>query len=216
MFVNCNLTTFGFSVFIGLIMVIIIKQCSACGEYKELDNFYKAKRKLFNRSPICISCDKQRKSINRKKNREHYLEYSKKYRENNKDKIKQYELANKDRINENRRKNKAKRRGSDPKFVISHSLRCRLRSALAGESKSTSTLSLLGCSVEYLVQHLENQFTDGMNWDNYGLYGWHIDHIKPCASFDLTKEEEQRKCFHYTNLQPLWAKDNYAKGDKIL
>jgi len=197
-------------------MVIIIKQCSACGEYKELDNFYKAKRKLFNRSPICISCDKQRKSINRKKNREHYLEYSKKYRENNKDKIKQYELANKDRINENRRKNKAKRRGSDPKFVISHSLRCRLRSALAGESKSASTLSLLGCSVEYLVQHLENQFTDGMSWDNYGLYGWHIDHIKPCASFDLTKEEEQRKCFHYTNLQPLWAKDNYTKGDKVL
>jgi hypothetical protein len=51
-----------------------------------------------------------------------------------------------------------------------------------------------------------------MNWENQGE--WHIDHILPCASFDLTKEEEQRKCFHYTNLQPLWAKDNMIKGSK--
>ena len=95
-------------------------------------------------------------------------------------------------------------------------MRCRLRGALAGTSKSAATLELLGCSVEELKKHLENQFVKGMTWNNYGLHGWHIDHIIPCASFDLTKEEEQRKCFHYTNLQPLWAKDNYAKGDKIL
>lgn len=53
-----------------------------------------------------------------------------------------------------------------------------------------------------------------MSWENRGNFGWHVDHIKPCASFDLTKPEEQAKCFHYTNLQPLWARENIAKGDK--
>jgi hypothetical protein len=55
-----------------------------------------------------------------------------------------------------------------------------------------------------------------MTWDNYGKKGWHVDYILPCASFDLTKEEEQKKCFHYTNLQPLWWLDNIKKSDKIL
>jgi len=54
-----------------------------------------------------------------------------------------------------------------------------------------------------------------MSWDNHGFKGWHIDHIIPCSAFDLTKVEEQKKCFHYTNLQPLWAKDNLSKGDKL-
>jgi hypothetical protein len=61
---------------------------------------------------------------------------------------------------------------------------------------------------------LEKQFTKGMNWKNYGK--WHIDHIKPCASFDLSLEHEQKLCFHFTNLQPLWAKDNIRKSDKII
>ncbi len=65
-------------------------------------------------------------------------------------------------------------------------------------------------------EHLEKQFKEGMTWENHGLYGWHIDHIIPCASFDLTDLEQQKKCFHYTNLQPLWAKENLIKGVKIL
>jgi hypothetical protein len=55
-----------------------------------------------------------------------------------------------------------------------------------------------------------------MNWDNYGFYGWHIDHIRPCASFDLSKPSEQRKCFNYTNLQPLWATENWGKRDSLI
>jgi hypothetical protein len=54
-----------------------------------------------------------------------------------------------------------------------------------------------------------------MSWGNYGLHGWHVDHIIPCASFDLTDPEQQRQCFHYTNLQPLWAEDNLRKSDKL-
>lgn len=75
-------------------------------------------------------------------------------------------------------------------------------------------MELIGCSIEQLLEHLESQFQDGMTWDNYGE--WHIDHIKPCAMFDFTKEEDQRECFHYTNLQPLWAEDNLRKSDKYI
>ena len=52
--------------------------------------------------------------------------------------------------------------------------------------------------------------TEGMSWENHG--DWHVDHIRPCCSYDLTIEEEQKKCFHYTNLQPLWAEENLSKG----
>ena len=72
----------------------------------------------------------------------------------------------------------------------------------------------MGCSIEELKIHLEKQFRDGMSWNNYGMYGWHIDHIKPCSAFDLTDLEQQKICFHYSNLQPLWAKENLSKGKK--
>jgi len=72
---------------------------------------------------------------------------------------------------------------------------------------------MLGCTINELWIHLEKQFKQGMTRQNHGK--WHIDHIIPCVSFDLTKPEEQSKCFHYTNLQPLWASENLAKGSKI-
>ena len=72
------------------------------------------------------------------------------------------------------------------------------------------------CSLEQFLIYMEKKFTKGMTWNNYGNNGWHIDHIIPCSSFDLTNPEEQKKCFHYTNLQPLWAEDNLRKSDKIL
>jgi hypothetical protein len=72
----------------------------------------------------------------------------------------------------------------------------------------------LGCSISEAKQYLESLFLEGMSWNNHGLRGWHIDHIIPCHSFDLTNPEERKKCFHYTNLQPLWALDNMKKGNK--
>ena len=75
-------------------------------------------------------------------------------------------------------------------------------------------MDVLGCSPEYLKEHLEKQFSQGMSWDNYGFYGWHIDHKIPLSSAK-TEEEVYQLC-HYTNLQPLWAKDNLSKGGKII
>jgi hypothetical protein len=78
------------------------------------------------------------------------------------------------------------------------------------------TFDLLGCNISEAKEHLEKQFKEGMIWENHGTHGWHIDHIIPCASFDLTYPEQQKKCFHYTNLQPLWAKENMSKGSNII
>lgn len=99
---------------------------------------------------------------------------------------------------------------SDPGFRMRRILARRLHKAVKGR-KSARTLELLGCSIEFLVQHLEKQFQPGMVWENYGP-AWHVDHIKPCAKFDLTDAAQQRECFHYSNLQPLWKIDNLKKG----
>lgn len=108
-----------------------------------------------------------------------------------------------------------KRIKTDPAYKLRVNLRRRVQLAINGQNKSAPTMRLLGCTAEQARQHLESQFADGMTWNNYGLYGWHVDHIIPCASFDLTDPEQQRQCFHYTNLQPLWAKDNLRKSDKL-
>jgi len=93
-------------------------------------------------------------------------------------------------------------------------LRSRVQKALKNYNvkKEKHTLEYLGCTLGELRTHLENKFQEGMNWENQGE--WHIDHIRPCASFDLSEEENINKCFHYTNLQPLWAIDNLMKGCK--
>jgi hypothetical protein len=91
----------------------------------------------------------------------------------------------------------------------------RILLAVKGSSKSKSTLELLGCNLDQLKQYIETLFKPGMTWGNHSKFGWHLDHIIPCSSFDLTDVEQQKKCFHYTNLQPLWAKDNIKKGSKL-
>jgi hypothetical protein len=120
------------------------------------------------------------------KKREYYLECMKKYQETHRRERNQHE------------KN---RRRIDNNYRILLNIRTRINLALKRNSKITTTTKLLGCSLDFLKLHLESQFKLGMNWDNYGK--WHVDHKIPCASFDLSKPSEQRKCFHYTNLQPL-------------
>jgi hypothetical protein len=103
---------------------------------------------------------------------------------------------------------------NDPQYKLAKSLRSRLGIAIRGNFKSGSAVQDLGCSIEFLAQYLESKFQSGMSWDNHGE--WHIDHIKPLASFDLTIREELLKACHYTNLQPLWAVDNLKKHTKLL
>lgn len=101
---------------------------------------------------------------------------------------------------------------------LGNCLRDRIRHAVL--LKSDSSFNLIGCPVEFVMGWLESKFQEGMSWENYGrpdgdhFSGWHIDHVKPCSSFDLSDPEEQKKCFHYTNLQPLWAIDNMKKGNR--
>ena len=102
---------------------------------------------------------------------------------------------------------------TDPHFKLKQALSHRIWGALKGQVKSKRTMELLGCTIDELWIHMESKFTEGMTKENYGK--WHVDHIMPCASFDLTDPEQQAKCFHYTNLQPLWALDNIKKGNRV-
>ena len=110
------------------------------------------------------------------------------------------------------------RRQTDPQYQMGNRLRSRIWHAIQNGTegkgqKADLTEELIGCTVAECVTHLESKFLPGMTWENTNK--WHIDHIIPCASFDLTDEEQQRKCFHHTNLQPLWAEENIRKKDKI-
>lgn len=108
------------------------------------------------------------------------------------------------------------RRRNDPAFRMLSNLRARLWHAVSGRGykRAARTLDFLGCSITELKSHLEKKFRRGMSWDNYGL--WHVDHVKPCASFDFNDPAQQRACFHYLNLQPLWAQENHMKSRKVV
>lgn len=140
-----------------------------------------------------------------KKIKEYNREYKKKYKERFPEKIKA-----------EKKQYKNKRVERDISFKLLQRMRARILLVLHGKRKLSSSLELLGCSSEFLKKHLESKFKEGMTWDNYGVKGWHIDHIIPCASFDFTNIEDQKKCFHYSNLQPLWWLENIMKSDKIL
>ena len=189
--------------------MLTYKICSTCKLELEdnKDNFHMQAGKT---RAACKKCINKRNQKWRKDNRDKWLESCSKYYNNNKQKV----------IDRNREGSR-KRRKQDPSFRIRETLAVRMRGALNGTNKSANTQELLGCTPEQLRQHIESQWESWMTWDNYGVYKsggtrtWHIDHIQPCASFDLTTEEGQRACFHYTNLQPLCAVANIKKGDNI-
>lgn len=148
------------------------------------------------------------------KNRVKKCELALQWYDKHREVIKAKYQKNKKKINTDRNNYFIKKRKENIHFRILCNLRIRIWKVLKGINKSKSTLKLLDCSIEQLKHHLEAQFKNGMAWSNYGK--WEIDHIRPCASFDLSKEEEQKKCFHYSNLQPLWELENIQKSDNAV
>lgn len=146
--------------------------------------------------------------------KEYMRVYMNSYRNSKKNKQyrKSYYQLHKDEISKNNYKNYKRKLFKDTNYKIRCYLTTRIYKALKGYHKSKSTIKLLGCSIEFFKEHLSKQFKKGMSWYNYGK--WHIDHIIPCCKFNLSKPSEQLKCFHYTNLQPLWAEENLSKSGK--
>lgn len=164
-------------------------------------------------------------SRNKDKHDARNKEYSKVYvvekSKERKETCRKYYENNKAKIKETTRIYKGQRWETDAVFRLLGCLRGRLRSALRSSKKVASTLSLVGCTKYELMLHLMSSWYDhpgsgeSMTWKNYGQHGWHVDHIRPCVSFNFLDPEQQKQCFHYSNLQPLWAQENRAKHAKL-
>ena len=185
-------------------------------EYRKLN---KEKIRLINQKYNRANKEKRKiyDMIKYQKNKEKILLKRKEYRKLNKEKIrllkKKYQQKNKNKINNYHNNYMKTRKKIDIDFKLKCNLRTRIYFALKKNIKSIHTMELLGCTIDQLKEHLQSKFVNGMTWNNYGK--WHVDHIRPCASFDMSDTKQQRECFHYSNLQPLWAEDNIKKRDKI-
>ena len=180
-----------------------MKRCTKCGEEKDLSGFHKDKTKKDGLTSNCKTCRIEKEKRYYKRNKEQILEYKKEWK-------KGYYANNKEQILEKGKKYQRERRQNNSLYRMICNYRTRVSNTY--KNKFKSTIELLGCDGEELAKHLEEQFQEGMTHDNYGE--WHIDHIRPIASFDLSNPKEAEECFHYTNLQPLWAEDNLKKSDK--
>jgi len=183
------------------------KICPKCKLDKSNTEFKFNKKKNKYHS-YCIKCEKKYHSIYGKNNRLKWMEYHRVYQiywrkidKKNKNKKRLESLHN--NVHQNLKNN------------VSRLLRLRLKQRLLFKNNK-STWLFLPYTVDELKQHLESKFQIGMSWDNYGFYGWHIDHIRPDSSFNYTsvEDDEFKKCWALNNLQPLWATDNLRKSNK--
>ena len=157
----------------------------------------------------------------RENNREKCRISAANYYKNNKKYYKEYCDNNRDKRNEWQKNRRKERYNNEPIFKLKHIMRVRTREAIISQNarKNERTMEYISCSVAHLYNHIESQFgNSGMNWNNMGLNddgtrtGWEVDHRRPCASFDLNDEGQKYMCFHWTNLQPMWGKENNEKG----
>lgn len=196
--------------------------CNLCEVDQPSENFSKHRRQ-------CKKCCYERSRKWAVENKEATLGYQRRFAKKNRDRVskekRQHYRDNKEKYQERQRRWNSENRDKLREYwdkankQFGRKIRSRVSKSLQRNDKQSSTEELLGCSIPELRAHLESQFTEGMSWDNYGrpikddyLSGWHIDHIRPMSSFDLDDAEQQKQCWHYSNLQPLWAKDNLSKG----
>lgn len=203
------------------------KRCSVCKEVRPTEHFGRSSSSKDGLRSQCKECRKAqyrrdaetikaKRKRHYQKNKERILQQVAAYRQRNqclyREYYQKYYSKNAERIKLNVKRARYRRLQSDIEFRLLSNYRTRIYKALKGIEKPARTEELIGCTIEELKAHLEKQFRPGMSWNNYGE--WHVDHIRPCSSFDLTDEAQARECFHYTNLQPLWAHENIAKSDK--
>ena len=193
------------------------KACTKCNRWKSLTEYYKgSSSNIGNVKPRCKACSdkataKYNKSHKKQINNRHKINRDADI-DNCRIKEQDYRDNNRELIRETNRKAFMKYK-SNPLNRIKHNMRCRIYDALTKGVKSASSQKMLGCTMDEYKIYLESLFVEGMSWDNYG--DWHVDHIRPCADFDFEIISEQEACFHYSNTQPLWASDNFQKGDRL-
>ena len=164
------------------------KTCSVCNETKCIDNFFEAKCKGTIRA-ACKECTSKLRKENYQNNRENVIKKNTEYMNN--------------------------RKKSDPAYKLERNLRCRLYHAFknADAFKRQRTMIYVDCTPKFFKAWMQFQFDSQMTFENHGTY-WDIDHVKPCASFDLSDDNEARKCFHWSNCRPLNSQKNREKSDK--
>ena len=211
------------------------KICTKCSIEKSYFDFHKHTKNKDGLRNTCKECRKNEKKSNREyyqKNKENIISKHKKWLEKNpnyqKEYGKKYNLENRAKLSlkqrnyrkknneELNKKNRIKRKiiyEQNILYKLKHLYRARINKIIK-HKRNKSSIEILGCSIEEFKKYIESKFTENMSWENYGYYGWHIDHIIPISS--AKTEEEIYKLSHYTNLQPLWGLDNIKKSNKIL
>lgn len=193
---------------------VMAKRCSSCKSVKKDEDFYHRSDKPHLLQSYCIDCIKQKRKKYREENIEKFKRKDRFYHERNRAKRLKY-LKDWQFKNKHKRYAKEKKRAMvDIHFAIKRRLHNRIKKAIKNNSKHTTTVKYLGCSIEFFKKYFTSLFVDSMTWDDFLCGKIHIDHIIPCSKFDLSQEQDQLICFHYTNLQPLWAKDNIKKRNR--
>lgn len=191
-----------------------MKKCKRCEIEKPFNEFSKDRNKKDGLQYKCKLCNKEYAERYYQNNKEYLLNKFSNYRENNKEKRNEYIKNNRENINKNRREYFHKRKKEDYLFKFNCNVRNLIKNSFTRGTnqfkKNAKSETILGCTIQEFKSYIENKFTEGMNWENRSL--WHLDHIKPLAL--AITEEDIIKLNHYTNFQPLWAKDNLEKSSK--